>query len=224
MKLETYKNNKKTPTANDTIKEQREEITLLKAKLAEQTKLVAEMMKADEAEQESKHTASIRTGFVMPTDWTDLEKLWLAFKVMDFEGLQRQDTYDDRDDIFYNVWKLLLQAVIVAPTRTHEDIMIKLEAMDSFTKWHIKGKDGNIDYKDIAGLEIEATAINRQLKDCLEKILLPEQKAFNDWREKRNATFEKNCANLTEDERRQICDNCEGKGTLRIEDLYNERN
>lgn len=224
MKLENYNEKKKTPTATDTIKEQREEITLLKAKLAEQTKLVADLMKADEAEQKSRHTASIRTGFVMPTDWTDLEKLWLAFKVMDFEGLQRHDTFDDRDDIFYNVWKLLLQAVIIAPTRTHEDIMIKLEAMDYFTKWHIKGADGNICFNDVAGLEIEATAINRQLTDCLEKILLPEQKEFNEWREKRNATFKKNCANLTDDERQQITDSCEGKGTLRVEDLYNERN
>lgn len=222
MKLETY-NNKKT-TANETIRKQQDEIVLLKARIAEQDKVIADMMKVDEQEQETRHPASIRTSFNLPSDWSDLEKLWLAFKVIDADhSLQRQDTFDERDEIFSNLWHALLQAIIIAPTRSQEDIMIKLEAMDYTLTAHLKDHEGRLRFDSVNWLELEAHAINKQLTTVLSKMLLPEQKALNDWREDRNKTFADNVKTLTPEQIQQLNDSVEGKGTLRVEDLYNKQ-
>ena len=221
MKLDTY-NNKKT-TASDTIKEQRDEITLLKAKLAEKEHIIAEMVKAEEQDADNKHQASIRTSFVLPNDWTDLEKLWLAFKVINADNsVFKQDTFDERDDVFDTLWNALLQAVLIAPARTHEDILIKLEALDFNLTAHLKDNKGNIKLSCVNWLELEAHAINKQLKDLLTRLLLPEQKERLLYIEEKNKRFEDNLSKLTEQEKRDICDNLKGKGTKRIEDLYND--
>lgn len=211
MKLEAINQEKLT----DTVKKQSEEINALKA-------TIAEMTKANEATERYKHTASVRTSFILPNNWSDLEKLWLAFKVMDADGgLYRNDTYDARDDVYYNIWRLILQAVLIAPTRTHEDLLIKLEAMDYFSKWHLQGRDNTLNFSEIAGFELEATAINKQLTALIEQRLLPEQKEFEEWRKQRNATFEKNCANLTDTQRQEIKDNVNGNGAISLDELHN---
>lgn len=166
----------KNPTASDTIKQQRDEITLLKAKLEEQTRIIAEMMRADEIDSECRHPASVRTSFNLPNDWTDLEKLWLAFKVLDADNsLLRNEVNDSRDDIAYNVWQALLQAVIIAPVKTHEDLLIKLEAMDFSLTSHLRDNKGNIKLDCVNWLELEAHAINKQLEAVLQRNYLSDQ-------------------------------------------------
>ena len=138
-------------------------------------------------ESDSLRTASLRTSFKLPKNWSDLEKLWLAFKVMDADNAQnRTETGDERDDIAGNIWQALLQAVLVAPVRTQEDLLIKLEAMDYNFTAHLKDHEGKIKYSEVNWLELEAHAINKQLIDVIEKNYIADQRSRKDYIEAKN--------------------------------------
>jgi len=187
MKLEK---NSKTNTS-DTIESLQAEIKALKHQLAEY--------------EENKHKASIRTSFILPKDWSDLEKLNLAFKVIDADNsLQRKDTFDDRDDIFSNVWQALQQAILIAPARTQEDILIKLDIMDFFSTAHLRNSKGELALENVNWLELEAHAVNKQLEALLEKLYLPEQKAKFNYIQDRNNKLKAQASTMTNTEKAEL--------------------
>lgn len=187
MKLEK---NSKTSTS-DTIERLQAEIKALKQELAER--------------DERTHKASVRTSFILPKDWSDLEKLNLALKVMDADNsLQRKDTFDDRDDIFSNVWQALQQAILIAPTRTQEDILIKLDVMDYFATAHLKDKEGNLRLDSVNWLELEAHAVNKQLERLLERLYLPEQKAKFNYIQNKNKELKEQASTMTNEEKVEL--------------------
>lgn len=189
MKLEK---NSKTNTS-DTIESLQAEIKALKHQLAEY--------------EENKHKASIRTSFILPKDWSDLEKLNLAFKVMDADNsLQRKDTFDDRDDIFSNVWQALQQAILIAPARTQEDILIKLDIMDFFSTAHLRNNKGELALENVNWLELEAHAVNKQLERLLERLYLPEQKAKFDYIQNRNNKLKEQASTMTNTEKAELAE------------------
>lgn len=199
------KNSKTTPTASETIKNQQDEIRTLKQKLAEKDETIRLMVEAEEKASDNTYKASLRTSFTLPKDWSDLEKLYLAFKVMEADNsLQRQDTFDDRDEIFSNIWEALQQAILVAPVKTQEDILIKLDIMDFFSTAHLKDSEGRIALSKINWLELEAHAINKQLKDLLQKLYLPEQKARLEYIAQKNSELKKQASNMTNTDKLEL--------------------
>ena len=189
MKLEK---NSKTNTS-DTIESLQAEIKALKHQLAEY--------------EENKHKASIRTSFILPKDWSDLEKLNLAFKVMDADNsLQRKDTFDDRDDIFSNVWQALQQAILIAPARTQEDILIKLDIMDFFSTAHLRNNKGELALENVNWLELEAHAVNKQLERLLERLYLPEQKAKFDYIQNKNNKLKEQASTMTNTQKAELAE------------------
>lgn len=187
MKLEK---NSKTSTS-DTIERLQAEIKALKQELAER--------------DGNTHKASVRTSFILPKDWSDLEKLNLAFKVMNADNsLQRTDTFDDRDDIFSNIWQALQQAILIAPVRTHEDILIKLDIMDFFSTAHIRNEKGELALANVNWLELEAHAVNKQLEALLEKLYTPEQKAKFKYIQNKNNELSEQAKSMTNKEKLEL--------------------
>ena len=143
--------------------------------------------------------ASIRTSFTLPKDWSDLEKLWLAFKVMDADNAtNRTETGDDRDDIACNVWQALLQAVLIAPVKTQEDLLIKLEALDYNLTAHLLDNEGRIKYSEVNWLELEAHAINKQLTAVIEKHYIDDQRGKMDYLKERDEARAEQAKQMTE--------------------------
>lgn len=199
MKLEK---NSKTSTS-DTIERLQAEIKALKQELAER--------------DENTHKASVRTSFILPKGWSDLEKLNLAFKVMNADNsLQREDTFDDRDDIFGNIWQALQQAILIAPVRTQEDILIKLDIMDFFSTAHIRNEKGELALKNVNWLELEAHAVNKQLEALLEKLYTAEQKANFKYIRNKNNELSEQAKRMTNKEKLELATALDTIGTYNI--------
>ena len=161
-----------------------------------------------------------RTSFVLPDDWTDIEKMFLLWKVIRKDLCNCRCFYKgDEEDLLNNIESAILQALIILPIKNKRDIYPKLKILQYCTEYHLYNHEGKINYDDLCGLELEASAINEQLQRAIEATFTSTQNEHERNIERRNRQFENNIKNLTPEERNKLYDSLQSD-SITLENLH----
>ena len=161
-----------------------------------------------------------RTSFVLPDDWTDIEKMFLLWKVIRKDFCTCKSFYKgDEEDLLNNIESAILQALIVLPIKDRRDIYPKLKIMQYCIEYHLYNHEGKINYDDLCGFELEASAINEQLQRAIEATFTRTQNEHERNIARRNRQFEVNMQNLTPEERNKLYDSLQGD-SITLENLH----
>lgn len=105
-----------------------------------------------------------RTAFTLPEDWSDIEKLYLVFKVLDADCTIHKSSYNnDEEDLLFRIYNAVMQALVVLPIKKPQDIFPKLKVMEYCMENHLYDEKHKLVISRCEGLELEAKEICEQL-------------------------------------------------------------
>jgi hypothetical protein len=97
------------------------------------------------------------------------------------DGMTYQERNDGKGDsgfydLMFAIYEAIIQALLIAPIDTPDDLYIKLNLAEHLTKRGIIDSRGNINYEALQADEIETLTILNQLKSAYDKTLTAEQR------------------------------------------------
>lgn len=161
-----------------------------------------------------------RTSFVLPNDWTDIEKFYLLWKVIRQDFCTSRFFYKgDEEDLLNTIEMAILQALVILPIKAKEDIYPKLKVMQYCIEYHLYDNTCRIDHDNIQGYELEASEIDKQLQEAIKATYTHNQSEHENNIKKRTHQFEQNMKNLTPDERNKLYESLQGD-SITLENLH----
>ena len=127
------------------------------------------------------NTQENQISYTLPENWTDLDKLYLCYKVLMHDGVfSRASSYKNYDEanlqLMANIFTAVEQALITCPPHDKGDIYTKVQFMQELLKSNHLDNNNEIIPESISGTELGALEIARQLEKAIDNNLTPDQR------------------------------------------------
>lgn len=118
------------------------------------------------------NTQEKQSTYTLPENWTDLDKLYLCYRVLMHDGhytREPDETESESAQLIASIFQAVRQALISSPIKSQGDIEIKLAVLEKLVEFEHLDHKGQRDYSTMNPDESAALDILAQMRTAMGK-------------------------------------------------------